>query len=204
MPYRKNQTNAQIVPLALAGGEGQTKTGAMSVDRYRVGFPRTTPYQGSLPKSWARLLSDRFGAGRIEAVIYSYSTPIAWLDADYGWIIPIVRYSTTTSSKHQTHLYRLGGRHIYMPWDATTEDAQRVLSGELSFVCDSKGRAVATVPGPNYISGIVAVGERIRFRDVRGAIRVGVITRKGSIAGWADVNGTEVRFDDYAIMTGGI
>jgi len=148
MPYRKNQTNAQIVPLALAGGEGATKTGAMSVDRYRVGSSRFTPYSGSLSGAWERLLSDRFHAGRIEAVVYSYSTPIAWLDADYGWIVPIVRYSITTSSKHQSHLWKLGGRHIYMPWDATPADAQRVMDGKMIFNGDANTR-----PGPNYVEG---------------------------------------------------
>ena len=154
MAYRKNQTNAQIVPLALAGFEGETTTGNMSTNSYRVGYSRFTPYRGNLPKAWARLLGERFHAGRISQVIYSYSTPIAWQDADYGWIIPRVTYSITTSSKHQTHLYRLRGRNLAMPWDATPEDAQRVMDGRMLFVTDSRSRfAVATIPGPNYVAG---------------------------------------------------
>lgn len=201
MAYRKNQTNAQIATLALNGAEGETTTGNMSVQN-RAGY-LLAPHTGYMPKPWARLMGERAMAGAVSMVIYSYSTPIAWLDREHGWVIPAVSYSVT-SGKHRTHLWRLRGTTYYMPHDATAEDARRVLSGELAFVRDTKGRAVATVPGPNYISGIVAVGERIRFRDVHGAVRVGVITRKGSIAGFADVDGTEVRFDDFAIITGGI
>lgn len=155
MAYRKNQTNSQIVPLALRGLEGETTTGNMSTNSYRVGFPRFTPYQGQLPKAWARLLSDRFGAGRISQVIYSYSTPIAWRDEDYGWIIPRVTYSVTTSVKHQGHLWNIrDARNLAMPWDATPEDAQRVMDGRMLFVTDSRSRfAVGTIPGPNYVSG---------------------------------------------------
>lgn len=198
MAYRKNQTNAQIVALALRGIEGETTTGNMSTEN-RAGLPYAGS-RGHLPAPWAQLYVERAQALAVLRVIYSYNTPIAWLDAEHGWIIPSVTYSPTTSSKHQTHLWRLGGTTRYMPWDATAEDARRVLSGELSFVTNSKGRAVATVPGPNYISGIVAVGERIRFRDNDGIVRVGVITRKGSIAGWAMVGGVEVRFEDYQII----
>ncbi|WNO25902.1 hypothetical protein SEA_ASEGATO_120 [Microbacterium phage ASegato] len=156
MAYRKNQTNAQIVPLALKGIEGETTTGNMSTNSYRVGFSRFTPYSGNLPKSWARLLGERFHAGRIAQVIYSYSTPIAWLDADYGWIIPAVTYSATTSIKHQSQLYRLQGRRIEVPWDATAEDMRRVLSGEMFFLRAGKwgtGNWQGTRPGPNYVAG---------------------------------------------------
>ena len=149
----KNQTNSQIVTHALRGADAVTKTGAMSTDAYRVGHGRYTPYQGQLPKVWARILSDAFQAGRISQVIYSYSTPIAWHDSELGWIIPSVRYSATTSIKHQTHLYRLNGRRVHLPYDATFDDAQRVLSGRMGYRYDPKGNPVATVPGPNYIAG---------------------------------------------------
>jgi len=153
MAYRKNQTNAQIVPLALKGMEGETTTGNMSTDSYRVGFERRLPFQGHMPTNWANLLDWRFRAGRVAQVIYSYSTPIAWLDADHGWIIPNVTYSPTTSSKHQTHLWKLGGRLIDAPDDATEEDMRRVLAGELVFVRGgryARGPFIGTVPGPNY------------------------------------------------------
>lgn len=146
MAYRKNQTNAQIVALAMMGIEGETTTGSMSTSsnhgrRYIGGT-------GYMPKSWAALISERAEAGAVLQVIRSYATPIAWLDREYGWIIPIVSYSITTSSKHQSQLHRLRGRHIYMPWDATPEDAQRVLDGKMVFNGDRN-----THPGPNYVEG---------------------------------------------------
>lgn len=146
MAYRKNQTNAQIVTLAIAGLEGETTTGNMSTEnRDRLSYVGSI---GHMPKPWARLISDRARDRAVLRVIYSYNTPIAWLDRDYGWIIPIVRYSATTSSKHQSQLYRLRGRHIYMPWDATPEDVQRVMDGKMIFNGDRN-----THPGPNYIEG---------------------------------------------------
>ena len=150
---RKNLNNDQIVGAALRGEDAVTKSGNMSTDAYRVGFGRLIPYQGQLPKPWVSVLGEAFRAGRVSQVIYSYSTPIAWLDRDYGWIIPRVTYSVTTSVKHQSQLYRLNGRHISAPWDATAEDMRRVLTGELSFTYKGYGSNrvfTGTVPGPNY------------------------------------------------------
>lgn len=138
--------NAEVVTFAQRGVSGRSGKGNFSTDSYRPGFTRYgAPYTGQLPRPFARMLDEAFNEGRISQVIYSYSTPIAWHDTMHGWIIPDVRYSITTSSKHQTHLYRLHGRRISLPWDATPEDARRVLSGELIF---SRGR---TYPGPNYV-----------------------------------------------------
>lgn len=154
MAYRKNQTNTQIVALALHGMSGETTTGNMSTDSFRVGFERRLPFQGHMPSNWAELLDSRFRAGRVAQVIYSYSTPIAWLDAEHGWIVPSVSYSHTTSTRHQSQLYRLpNARRIAAPYDATGEDMRRVLAGELAFT--SKGYGLnrvftGTVPGPNY------------------------------------------------------
>lgn len=151
MAYRKNQTNAQIVSLALKGIEGETTTGNMSTEN-RAGLR----YAGStvhMPSSWARLYTERNHAGMVSTVIYSYNTPIAWLDADHGWIIPDVSYSITTSSKHQSQLHRLRGRRIAAPHDATPEDMRRVLNGEMVFVRAGRygmGPFVGTRPGPNY------------------------------------------------------
>ena len=152
MAYRKNQTNAQIVPLAIAGLEGETTTGNMSTEnRHNLGYAGS---RGSMPKAWARLYSDRAAERAVLRVIYSYNTPIAWLDRDYGWVIPDVSYSVTTSAKHQTHLWKLRGTTLAMPWDATPEDARRVLSGELVFTRAGKwgtGDWNGTRPGPNYV-----------------------------------------------------
>lgn len=140
----RNSTNRDIVTYALRGVDAQTKTGNMSTNAYREGFPRLTSYYGHLPKVWRRVLDGGFALGAISQVIYSYSTPIAWHDSRYGWIIPVVSYSTTTSTRHQTHLYRLGGRHIKLPYDASNEEAQRVLDGLMVYTTDSRGNITGT------------------------------------------------------------
>ena len=151
MAYRKNQTNAQIVSLALSGNEGETTTGNMSTEnRGHLGYAGAT---GHMPRAWERLYSARAASRAVVRVIYSYNTPIAWLDRDYGWIIPDASYSVTTSTRHQSQLYRLRGRMISAPWDATAEDMRRVLTGELSFTYKGYGSNrvfTGTVPGPNY------------------------------------------------------
>lgn len=42
-------------------------------------------------------------------VVYSYDTPIAWLNEDGSWSVPDTKYSMTTS-RHQSHLSHLLGR----------------------------------------------------------------------------------------------
>lgn len=148
----KNLTNAEIVPRAVARDDAETATGNMST--LRVVSTYFAYHKGSMPKAWAALYAERVRAALIDQVIYSYSTPIAWLDREHGWIIPDVSYSVTTSAKHQSQLHRLKGRTVSAPWDATADDMRRVLSGELVFT--SKGYGVnrtftGTIPGPNYI-----------------------------------------------------
>lgn len=143
-------TNASIIGFALRGEDARTSNGNMSTEATRY-----APYTGHLPKPWVHVLIEAAHAGHISQVIYSYSTPIAWHDSRYGWIIPNVRYSTTTSSKHQTHLYRLNGRRIALPFDASDEEAQRVMDGKMIFTTLGRwdGKIVCTVPGPNYVKG---------------------------------------------------
>lgn len=124
-------TNADIVPLAIAGRDGHTTNGNMSTDHYREGFTRYgPPYVGHLPRRLADILHERFRAGTVRQVIYSYSTPIAWLD-DGVWIIPEVSYSATTSTKHQSQLYRLRG--AYVPWDAGMSEYLQVIGGHTRY-----------------------------------------------------------------------
>lgn len=154
---RTNLNNDQIVPAAMRGESARTKNGNMSTDAYRADFGRYgAPYRGSLAKVWARWLDSRFKAGAISQVIYSYSTPIAWFDVQYGWTIPAESYSTTTSGKHQTHLWRTTGTTYAIPHDATDEDVRRVFDGEMYFTYKGYGMSrvfTGTVPGPNYIAG---------------------------------------------------
>lgn len=120
-------TNEDIVKAALRGLNANNGRGTMSTDSYRAGFTRYgAPYTGQLPPRLAAILDARFRAGTIRQVIYSYATPIAWRDGDM-WVIPEVTYSVTTSTKHQTHLYRIRGE--YVPRDAGLDEYLQILSG---------------------------------------------------------------------------
>lgn len=56
---------------------------------------------GYLPREHSDALAERVLAGAVGYVVYSYGTPIAWRDdAREEWIIPDVKYSSTTS-RHQ-------------------------------------------------------------------------------------------------------
>lgn len=48
-----------------------------------------------------------FNWGFIDYVVYSYDTPIAWFCNRSGWHNPKHYYSNTTSTKHQTHLWKI-------------------------------------------------------------------------------------------------
>lgn len=132
----KNQTNDSIVGHARRGERAETTTGNMSTE------PGRMYYTGYLPSR----IREGFGilGHRISQTIYSYGTPIAVL-IDGTWIIPDVPYSATTSSKHQTHLYQLGGRSV--PWDCSPEELQRVIDGYMVFTHNG------TKPGPNWYEG---------------------------------------------------
>ena len=56
---------------------------------------------GSLPPDECDRLRQAI-AERPTYIVYSYNTPIGWLESD-GWHIPDVRYSVTTS-RHQSKL----------------------------------------------------------------------------------------------------
>lgn len=126
-------TNRDIVGLAIAGRNAKTATGNMSTDHYRPEFTRSVaPHCGYLPQRLRDILDASFRAGAIDQVIYSYSTPIAWRD-NGQWIIPRVTYSQTTSSKHQSQLYRLSNAE-YIPWDCSMEEYLRVIAGFMRYV----------------------------------------------------------------------
>lgn len=148
----RNLNNDQIVGAALRGENAETKTGNMST--LRVTSTYFAYHKGNMPKVWHRIYADGVRAAMVDQVIYSYETPIAWLDREHGWVIPIVTYSPTTSSKHQSQLWKLReARRILLPWDATHEDAQRVMDGRMYFANNGRGVATRTFPGPNYVVG---------------------------------------------------
>lgn len=120
--------NSGIVLAAMRGINATNGRGTFTTDAYRAGFTRYgAPYVGYLPKRLQEILNERFQAGAVVQVIYSYSTPIAWLDAG-AWIIPNVSYSTTTGTKHQSHLYRLPGA-IRIPYDEGINGYMGLLNG---------------------------------------------------------------------------
>lgn len=137
-------TNYDIVTAALHGKDATTTTGNMSTDHYREGFPRYgAPYTGQLSRRLSEILSKRFRAGAIRQVIYSYSTPIAWLDGD-TWVVPDARYSITTSSKHQSQLYRLPFI-VSIPRDCGQNEYLRYISRQMVYTGNS------TRPGPAFV-----------------------------------------------------
>lgn len=54
-------------------------------------------FGGSLPQAFLSAVRSA------EYVVYSYTTPIAWLNADGTWTVPDVKYSVTTS-RHQSKI----------------------------------------------------------------------------------------------------
>lgn len=55
---------------------------------------------GRLPREHGNALMLDYLSGRLDFIVYSYGTPIAWHRTDTGWTVPDVRYSVTTS-RHQ-------------------------------------------------------------------------------------------------------
>lgn len=76
----------------------------------------------------------------IVQVIYSYSTPIAWLDAGQ-WVVPDVSYSVTTA-RHQSYLWPLN--YELVPWDCSMDEYMRVMNAQMRFVRD--GAKLVTRP----------------------------------------------------------
>lgn len=126
------------------------KNRALDVEGYGSMWSKSTPeglrrggYNlGYLPDRLRKIVMER--ADSITQVIYSYSTPIAWLDAGQ-WIVPDVSYSATTG-KHQSYLSVLG--YEVVPWDCSKEEYLRVLNAQMRFVRD--GGRLITKPGHRW------------------------------------------------------
>jgi hypothetical protein len=90
--------------------------GALSGKFYRVGYPL-----GELPPEFRAELSNAVKAdGRGVFVVYSYETPIGWVNADATRMtVPDVRYSVTTS-RHQ-HACRMASAIISGEYDRPTD-----------------------------------------------------------------------------------
>lgn len=126
------------------------KNRALDVEGYGSMWSKSTPeglrrggYNlGYLPDRLRKIVMER--ADSITQVIYSYNTPIAWLDAG-EWIVPDVSYSATTG-KHQSYLSVLG--YEVVPWDCSKEEYLRVLNAQMRFVRD--GGRLITKPGHRW------------------------------------------------------
>lgn len=143
-----NYTNAQIVPAALKGIDRESATGNFWTRSDPNGIRSAGWNAGALPSALRRILNER--NFKITTVIYSYSTPIAWLDSGV-WVTPAVSYSATTSIKHQSQLYRLDGKLI--PWDCSLAEYERVIHSEMCFSRNysTHRTGILTVcPGPSF------------------------------------------------------
>lgn len=125
--------NSDLIHYANRGliAEGY---GNMSVNR---------PYwSGELPYKLEKVYFAR--KHHISTVIYSYSTPIAWYDAEFEkWFVPDVRYSVTTS-KHQGYLWKLTEPRRSIPYDVSLEEYIRVGQDKMYFA------GGLTFPGKNW------------------------------------------------------
>lgn len=128
------------------------KDRAVDIEGYGSMRSRSTPKgirrggwsSGELPRKLTQIMREREDS--IVQVIYSYDTPIAWLDAGQ-WIVPDVSYSPTTG-KHQSYLHVLG--YELVPWDCSMEEYLRVLNAQMRFVRD--GGRLITKPVPLSLS----------------------------------------------------
>lgn len=79
------------------------------------GEPRSTypPESGRLEGKALEVFREGIRTDAIAYVVYSYNTPIAWLDLSAGvWYMPEAKYSPTTS-KHQGQVaYALRGMDV--------------------------------------------------------------------------------------------
>ena len=122
------------------------KSRAVDVEGYGSMWSRSTPrglhrggYNlGYLPKRLREIFKER--GDSIVQVIYSYDTPIAWLDAGQ-WIVPDVSYSATTG-KHQSYLSVLD--YELVPWDCPLDEYLRVLNAQMRYI--RSGSGLKTVP----------------------------------------------------------
>lgn len=135
-------SNSDIVPAANRGIDAANSTESFSTVHHRPEFTRYgAPYYGHLPQRIRDILDAAFRAGRVDQVVYSYNTPIAFR-VDGVWVQPVVSYSMTTSCKHQSQLWELSGSTVRIPWDCGIDEFERYLSRHIVF----DGRR--TVRGP--------------------------------------------------------
>ena len=98
MTIRTTTRNASTIAHAIQQGEDFTTSGALRGEAFPL-FIGT----GRMPDSDAAKLR----AARIDYVVYSYGTPIAYR-VNGEWVTPDAKYSVTTSKHQSTISYALG------------------------------------------------------------------------------------------------
>ena len=129
-----------IAQAEWSGTDTASSTGNLSVVNYFGGLRYRFPTQGELPAEMWEILAERRDS--VVAIVYSYKTPIAWLDAGQ-WIIPDVYYTSTTA-RHQYYAKKLSG-NVIIPGDCSLEEYERVMNGMMRYEMTRQGlRTVAT------------------------------------------------------------
>lgn len=128
---RKGLSNSEVVRHILWDSNAESSTGNLwgYGEAWRARQKRLNV--GYIPEKVAKSLqavADNLGG--VSGIIYSYGTPIA-VRIDNMWLVPDVKYSATTSSKHQSQLYILNPR--YLPWDASEDDVYDILNGYVKY-----------------------------------------------------------------------
>lgn len=159
----KTVTNRDARPLIRERVEFKTRTGTFSGEKHVPGY--VVFGTGYLPRAYAvhGKLNDA------DYIVYSYATPIAWHLAD-GWVIPDVRYSSTTSSRHMPNLpygEPMSRYHLPAPWHmGLSKTAGDILRGlRLAHYVDVSGRAKRTV------DAVLATGEA-KWHDDESLVHV--------------------------------
>lgn len=92
-------TGSWAARAALARRETFTTYGALSATG-----PERLSWGHRLPADWAELYEDDYD--RITYVVWSYSTPIAWVLSD-GRVVKVAHKWSVTTTRHQGMLYAL-------------------------------------------------------------------------------------------------
>ena len=127
-------TNADIVPAALEGENAATPSNNFStaytkhIDSLASSLH---PSKNWLEPPLAYALQELARNHKIEQIIWSFDTPIA-IKVNDQWLKIDDRFSTTTSTRHQSQLYKLPGARS-IPRDANAEEILRVADGLMRY-----------------------------------------------------------------------
>lgn len=100
MNRAKQTTNAKAGYYILQTQDFESNTGSFYGYNADPDGHFHTSMAGRLPDDWRKEFFNSLTNKLTTYIVFSYGTPIAWLEEDGYWRIPQVSYSTTTS-KHQ-------------------------------------------------------------------------------------------------------